>query len=69
MFCDIHRFYTDEGILQINNVSHRDEGLYTCIARTSLDQVTASAYVTVLGMLFIIHGQHFDTLDFYNELF
>ncbi|MCI4387537.1 hypothetical protein PGIGA_G00075220 [Pangasianodon gigas] len=44
------RFYTDEGILQINNVSHRDEGLYTCIARTSLDQDTASAYVTVLDV-------------------
>ncbi|XP_060793958.1 cell adhesion molecule L1-like a isoform X2 [Neoarius graeffei] len=44
------RFYIDQGILQINNVSHSDKGLYTCIARTSLDQDTASAYVTVLDV-------------------
>ncbi|XP_017343000.1 cell adhesion molecule L1-like a [Ictalurus punctatus] len=49
-YTEYSRFYTDEGILQINNVSHRDEGLYTCIARTSLDQDTASAYVTVLDV-------------------
>ncbi|XP_053339344.1 cell adhesion molecule L1-like a [Clarias gariepinus] len=44
------RFYIDEGTLQINNVSHSDKGLYTCIARTSLDQDTASAYITVLDV-------------------
>ncbi|XP_051516489.1 neural cell adhesion molecule L1-like protein isoform X2 [Myxocyprinus asiaticus] len=40
----------DVGILHIFNVSHSDEGNYTCIARTSLDQNTASAYVTVLDV-------------------
>ncbi|KAK3547472.1 hypothetical protein QTP86_021178 [Hemibagrus guttatus] len=49
-YTDDSRFYTDKGILQINNVSHTDKGMYTCIARTSLDQDTASAYVTVLDV-------------------
>ncbi|XP_056305942.1 cell adhesion molecule L1-like a isoform X1 [Danio aesculapii] len=43
-------YFTDEGILQIFNVSHSDQGNYTCIARTSLDQDTASAYITVLDV-------------------
>ncbi|KAI5628779.1 neural cell adhesion molecule L1-like protein isoform X2, partial [Silurus asotus] len=42
------RYSTDEGILHIINVSHTDKGLYTCIVRTSLDQDTATAYITVL---------------------
>ncbi|XP_060749849.1 cell adhesion molecule L1-like a [Tachysurus vachellii] len=49
-YTEVSRFYTDKGILQINNVSHTDKGMYTCIARTSLDQDTASAYVTVLDV-------------------
>ncbi|XP_073794707.1 cell adhesion molecule L1-like a isoform X5 [Danio rerio] len=44
------RYFTDEGILQIFNVSHSDQGNYTCIVRTSLDQDTASAYITVLDV-------------------
>ncbi|XP_051961372.1 neural cell adhesion molecule L1-like protein isoform X2 [Xyrauchen texanus] len=40
----------DDGNLQIFNVSHSDEGNYTCIVRTSLDQNMASAYVTVLDV-------------------
>ncbi|KAA0706861.1 Processed neural cell adhesion molecule [Triplophysa tibetana] len=40
----------DHGTLQITNVSHSDEGNYTCIVRTSLDQNQASAYVTVLDV-------------------
>uniref|UniRef100_A0A8C2A440 Cell adhesion molecule L1-like a n=1 Tax=Cyprinus carpio TaxID=7962 RepID=A0A8C2A440_CYPCA len=35
-------YFTDDGILQIVNVSHSDEGNYTCVVRTSLDQDTAS---------------------------
>ncbi|XP_027000960.1 cell adhesion molecule L1-like a isoform X2 [Tachysurus fulvidraco] len=49
-YTEVSRFYTDKGILQINNVRHTDKGMYTCIARTSLDQDTASAYVTVLDV-------------------
>ncbi|XP_050953137.1 cell adhesion molecule L1-like a isoform X13 [Labeo rohita] len=43
-------YFTDDGILQIINVSHSDQGNYTCVVRTSLDQDTASAYVTVLDV-------------------
>ncbi|CAM4681666.1 unnamed protein product [Leuciscus chuanchicus] len=43
-------YFTDDGILQIVNVSNSDQGKYTCIARTSLDQDTASAYITVLDV-------------------
>ncbi|XP_076133230.1 cell adhesion molecule L1-like a isoform X1 [Alosa pseudoharengus] len=44
------RFSVDDGILQISNVSHSDEGLYLCIARTTLDQDRATAYLTVLDV-------------------
>ncbi|ROL40963.1 Neural cell adhesion molecule L1-like protein [Anabarilius grahami] len=44
------RYFTDDGILQIVNVSNSDQGNYTCIVRTSLDQDTASAYITVLDV-------------------
>uniref|UniRef100_A0A672N8V4 Neural cell adhesion molecule L1-like protein n=1 Tax=Sinocyclocheilus grahami TaxID=75366 RepID=A0A672N8V4_SINGR len=43
-------YFTDDGILQIVNVSHSDQGNYTCVVRTSLDQDTASAYITVLDV-------------------
>ncbi|XP_076839734.1 cell adhesion molecule L1-like a [Brachyhypopomus gauderio] len=43
-------YIDDEGKLQIVNVSHSDKGLYTCIAKTPLDQDTASAHVTVLDV-------------------
>ncbi|KAL2104146.1 hypothetical protein ACEWY4_001014 [Coilia grayii] len=44
------RYSVNDGILQITNVSHSDEGLYSCIARTPLDQDRASAYLTVLDV-------------------
>ncbi|XP_067302752.1 cell adhesion molecule L1-like a isoform X3 [Pseudorasbora parva] len=44
------RYSTDDGILKIINVSYSDQGEYTCIARTSLDKDTASAYITVLDV-------------------
>ncbi|XP_043081173.1 cell adhesion molecule L1-like a isoform X3 [Puntigrus tetrazona] len=43
-------YFTDDGVLQIVNVNHSDQGNYTCIVRTSLDQDTASAYITVLDV-------------------
>ncbi|XP_051518827.1 cell adhesion molecule L1-like a isoform X1 [Myxocyprinus asiaticus] len=43
-------YFIEDGILQIVNVSHSDEGNYTCIVRTSLDQDRASAYITVLDV-------------------
>lgn len=36
-------------MLRIMNVDLSDNGLYTCVARTSLDQENATALLTVLG--------------------
>uniref|UniRef100_A0A8B9L0A1 Neural cell adhesion molecule L1-like protein n=1 Tax=Astyanax mexicanus TaxID=7994 RepID=A0A8B9L0A1_ASTMX len=47
-FTEDSGFHINGGLLQIFNVSHNDKGLYTCIARTSLDEDTATARVTVL---------------------
>ncbi|XP_031422815.1 cell adhesion molecule L1-like a isoform X7 [Clupea harengus] len=44
------RYSVDDGILQISNVSHSDEGLYSCVAKTTLDQDQAAAYLTVLDV-------------------
>lgn len=38
-----------DGVLQIMNVALSDGGIYTCIARTSLDEMNATALLTVLG--------------------
>uniref|UniRef100_A0A8C4ID59 Cell adhesion molecule L1-like b n=1 Tax=Dicentrarchus labrax TaxID=13489 RepID=A0A8C4ID59_DICLA len=46
------RYFVEDGILQIINVSHWDQGVYTCVARTPVDQDTASAWLIVLAMLF-----------------
>lgn len=39
----------DGGMLRIMNVNLSDNGLYTCVARTSLDEENATAFLTVLG--------------------
>lgn len=39
----------DGGVLRILNVDLSDNGLYTCVARTSLDEENATALLTVLG--------------------
>ncbi|XP_059505894.1 neural cell adhesion molecule L1-like protein isoform X2 [Stegostoma tigrinum] len=44
------RIIIDGDILQINDVSEDDEGTYTCVARTSLDMVTAEAKLVVLDV-------------------
>ncbi|XP_049589373.1 neural cell adhesion molecule L1-like protein isoform X3 [Syngnathus scovelli] len=44
------RFFVEDGILQIVNVSHRDQGVYKCVGRTSVDQDTASALLMVLDV-------------------
>ncbi|CAJ1085442.1 neural cell adhesion molecule L1-like protein isoform X1 [Xyrichtys novacula] len=44
------QYSVDDGILQIMNVNLSDEGTYTCIARTSLDEVNATALLTVLDV-------------------
>ncbi|KAG7242999.1 hypothetical protein INR49_016765 [Caranx melampygus] len=44
------RYLLEDGILQIINVSHRDQGVYTCVARTPVDQDMASALLMVLDV-------------------
>uniref|UniRef100_A0A3Q3WKL4 Cell adhesion molecule L1-like b n=1 Tax=Mola mola TaxID=94237 RepID=A0A3Q3WKL4_MOLML len=43
------RYVVDDGMLQIMNVNLSDQGMYTCIARTSLDEENATAIITILG--------------------
>uniref|UniRef100_A0A8C5D8A9 Neural cell adhesion molecule L1 n=1 Tax=Gouania willdenowi TaxID=441366 RepID=A0A8C5D8A9_GOUWI len=43
-------YLVDDDMLQIMNVNSSDQGLYTCIARTSLDQVNATALLTVMDI-------------------
>nr|XP_033773477.1 neurofascin isoform X2 [Geotrypetes seraphini] len=42
-----NRMRKDEGSLTIHGVTEKDQGVYTCIASTELDQVSASAHLTV----------------------
>ncbi|XP_029288192.1 neural cell adhesion molecule L1-like protein isoform X2 [Cottoperca gobio] len=44
------RYIVENGILQIINVSHRDQGVYTCVARSPVDRDTASALLMVLDV-------------------
>ncbi|CAJ1051821.1 neural cell adhesion molecule L1-like protein isoform X3 [Xyrichtys novacula] len=44
------RYFIEDGILQIINVSHMDKGVYTCVARTPVDQQKASVTLTVLDV-------------------
>lgn len=39
----------EDGLLQIVNVSHRDQGVYTCLARTPMDVDKAAALLLVIG--------------------
>ncbi|XP_010792446.1 neural cell adhesion molecule L1-like protein [Notothenia coriiceps] len=43
-------YFVENGVLQITNVSHRDQGLFTCVARTPVDRDTASALLMVLDV-------------------
>ncbi|KAJ8016581.1 hypothetical protein DPEC_G00008720 [Dallia pectoralis] len=49
-FTEQSRYFLVDGTLQIINVNQSDEGAYTCIARTNVDQDSASARVTVLDV-------------------
>ncbi|XP_024149497.1 neural cell adhesion molecule L1-like protein isoform X2 [Oryzias melastigma] len=44
------RYIRGDHKLQIMNVNLRDQGLYTCIARTRLDEVNATALIIVLDV-------------------
>uniref|UniRef100_A0A673YEC1 Neural cell adhesion molecule L1 n=1 Tax=Salmo trutta TaxID=8032 RepID=A0A673YEC1_SALTR len=43
-------YFIEDGILQIVNISHRDQGMYKCVASTPMDQDTASALLIVLDI-------------------
>ncbi|KAK6480651.1 neural cell adhesion molecule L1-like protein [Huso huso] len=47
---DNSRFYVEDGMLQIMNVSAEDQGNYTCVANTSLDQAQETAELIVLDV-------------------
>uniref|UniRef100_A0A8C7XWN3 Neural cell adhesion molecule L1 n=1 Tax=Oryzias sinensis TaxID=183150 RepID=A0A8C7XWN3_9TELE len=47
---DDERFEVDSDSLTIKNVVEGDEGTYTCMMKTSLDQDSASAVLTVVGI-------------------
>uniref|UniRef100_A0A8C5CAJ1 Cell adhesion molecule L1-like b n=1 Tax=Gadus morhua TaxID=8049 RepID=A0A8C5CAJ1_GADMO len=44
------RYFVEDGLLQISNVSYEDQGRYTCVARTSIDQDRAEAMLVVLDV-------------------
>ncbi|KAM9829726.1 neural cell adhesion molecule L1-like protein isoform 17-T17 [Syngnathus typhle] len=44
------RYFLGDGMLQIMNVNLNDEGVYTCMARTRLDEANVSAILTVLDV-------------------
>uniref|UniRef100_A0A8C4IM08 Neural cell adhesion molecule L1-like protein n=2 Tax=Dicentrarchus labrax TaxID=13489 RepID=A0A8C4IM08_DICLA len=44
------RYLVADGLLQIMNVNLSDQGFYTCIARTSLDEDNATALLTILDV-------------------
>lgn len=45
----VFRYSVDTDRLQIMNVNMSDQGTYSCTAKTSLDEDTATAVLTVLG--------------------
>ncbi|MBN3323700.1 NCHL1 protein, partial [Atractosteus spatula] len=58
------RYYEDSGVLQIINVNHEDEAVYTCIAITPLDQDEATAQLIVLGKWnYLVFAQTVDVPD------
>lgn len=49
-FTENSRYFVEDGVLQIFNVSHRDQGVYTCVAKTPVDRDAASALLMVLDV-------------------
>lgn len=49
LFFFSYRIILDKDTLFISSVTLKDQGVYTCVARTSLDSVTAESQLVVLG--------------------
>ncbi|XP_061583926.1 neural cell adhesion molecule L1-like protein isoform X3 [Cololabis saira] len=47
---DNSRYFIEDGALHIINVSHRDQGMYTCVAKTPVDRDVAKALLMVLDV-------------------
>lgn len=43
------RYFVDGEMLQIVNVSFKDQGVYMCMAKSPVDQDRTTALLTVLG--------------------
>lgn len=56
------RYVAADGMLQIMNVNLRDEGAYTCVAQTSLDEDNATALLTVLGESGSLYKNEFQSI-------
>lgn len=54
MNCNTFRFVVGKESLTISDVADDDEGTYTCITNTILDQDSASAKLTVVGKYSLI---------------
>lgn len=52
----IHRFTVDKDQLVVADVGDDDGGTYTCVANTTLDTVSASAVLGVVGKNWNAHG-------------
>lgn len=44
------RYFVENGVFHIVNVSHSDQGVYTCVAKTPVDRDVASALLMVLDV-------------------
>ncbi|XP_019735093.1 neural cell adhesion molecule L1-like protein isoform X1 [Hippocampus comes] len=49
-YTESSRYFVEDSNLQIFNVSHGDQGVYKCVARTPVDGATASALLMVLDV-------------------
>ncbi|CAJ0934766.1 unnamed protein product [Ranitomeya imitator] len=47
------RYTFEKERLMIRNITEKDKGMYTCVAKTTLDRVSASAELSVVGKIFI----------------
>lgn len=55
--CSVYRFSIDKDHLVVTDVSDDDGGTYTCVANTTLDSVSASAVLRVVGKSKNKHNQ------------
>ena len=58
----VFRYIAGSDMLQIMNVNLSDQGMYTCVAKTSLDEDNATALLTVLGKILSFVHYHDEIL-------